>query len=334
MDIAKLMESYAAVVKLGSFTHAADELGATRAMISKRIKELEATLGVKLLNRNTHGLSLTAAGADYYEGCVSLLSGLRSLNERMQDKRTTLKGEIKLFASKTFSETVLAPIISEFCGRHPEISIRITLINRDSESYGMHLVSGGYDMAVLSVPIPDSTLIARPVGKLTQVLVASPAYLKRLGAPSSPNELARHNCLDPGGALFSTWDLTGSEGKVSVRVTGRIRTNGTLIVRSAALDALGIAVLREYLVAAHLQDGALVRVLENYTMEERKIHIVYQKDAYQPRRIKVFADFLARRVGEMVNPGPQNLKPRKEKAGNGSRSRNRRQGRHGMARAL
>jgi LysR family transcriptional regulator AphB len=183
------------------------------------------------------------------------------------------------------------------------------------------------------VPIPDSTLIARPVGKLTQVLVASPAYLKRFGAPSSPNELARHNCLDPGGALFSTWDLMGSEGKVSVRVTGRIRTNGTLIVRSATLDGLGIAVLREYLVAAYLQDGSLVRVLDNYTMEERKIHIVYQKDAYQPRRTKVFADFLARRVGEMLNPDHQSLKPGKGKSGGVPTTRRPRPRKHELARA-
>jgi DNA-binding transcriptional LysR family regulator len=304
MDIAKLMQSYAAVVKLGSFTQAADELGATRALISKRIKELESTLGVKLLNRNTHGLSVTAAGADYYEGCVSLLARMRSLNERMQDKRTALTGEIRLFASKTFSETVLAPIIAEFCAMHPEVSIRIALINRDAESYGMHLVSGGYDMAVLSVPIEDSSLIARPIGRVTQVLVAAPRYLESHGAPRKPSDLSAHNCLDPGGALFSTWELNGPNGRMSVRVTGRIRTNGTFIVRHAALEGLGIAILREYLVAKHLQDGSLVRVLGNYSMNERTIHIVFQKDAYQPRRMKVFADYLARRVAEMVAPAP------------------------------
>lgn len=91
---------------------------------------------------------------------------------------------------------------------------------------------------------------------------------------------------------------------MSVRVTGRIRTNGTFIVRHAALEGLGIAILREYLVAKHLQDGSLVRVLGNYSMNERTIHIVFQKDAYQPRRMKVFADYLARRVAEMVASAP------------------------------
>lgn len=302
MDIAKLMQSYAAVVKLGSFTQAAEELGATRALISKRIKELESTLGVKLLNRNTHGLSVTAAGADYYEGCVSLLTRMRSLNERMQEKRAALTGEIKLFASKTFSETVLAPIIAEFCTKHSDVSIRITLINRDAESYGMHLVSGGYDMAVLSVPIEDSSLIARPIGQVAQVLVAAPKYLEHYGTPKTPSDLTTHNCLDPSGALFSTWELTGPGGKVSVRASGRLRTNGTLIVRHAALEGLGIAILREYLVTRYLEEGSLVRVLGDYGMKQRTIHIVSQKDAYQPRRMKIFADFLAHRVSEMVEP--------------------------------
>lgn len=298
MDVVKLMESYALVVKLGSFTRAAKELQATRAMVSKRIKELEAYLGVKLINRNTHGLSVTASGADYYENCVPLLSDLRRLNEQMQDKRGSLRGEIKLFANKTFSETVLGPIVCEFCLMHPEISVQITLINRDTESYGMHLVSGGYDLAVVSFKMDDASYIARPIGQLSQVLVASPKYLNRCGVPKSPSELALHNCLDPSGNAFSDWVLEGPDGKTSVRVRGTLRTNGTLIIRRAAVEGLGIAVLREYLITGHLKEGSLVRVLEDYEMDKRTVYLVYQKDLYQPLRVKTFADHLMARMAE------------------------------------
>ena len=304
MDLLKLMESYALVVKLGSFTRAARELAATRAMVSKRVQELEGFLGVKLLNRNTHGLSVTAAGANYFEKCVPLLSDLRRLNDEMQQNRESLKGEIKLFANKTFSETVLGPIACEFCGLYPEVVMQITLINRDRDSYGMHLVSGGYDLAVISFKMEDASYIARPIGRLNQVLVAAPAYLERHGIPRMPQDLADHNCLDPNGAAFSEWALEGPSGKTTVRVAGSVRTNGTLIIRRAALNALGIAVLREYLVLDYLKAGALVRVLPDYEMDKRTVYLVYQKDLYQPLRVKTFAEFLAKRMAENSGLSP------------------------------
>ena len=296
MDIIKLMESYAAVVKHGSFTKAARDVGATRAMISKRIKVLESRLSVKLLNRNTHGLSVTAAGADYYENCLPLLSSLRELDERMQDKRASPRGDLKILSTKTFSETVLGPIVAEFCGLHPDVSIQITLIDRDSVSYGTHLISGGYDMAILTFPVGDSAFVARPIGRLQRVLVASPKYLDTHGSPSKPADLTKHNCLDPSGALFSNWELTGPGGSMTVRVAGTLRTNGTLILRHAALVGLGIAVMREYLVSSYLLDGSLVQVLPDYGMDEKTIYLVYQKDSYQPLRMKLFAEHLANRV--------------------------------------
>jgi DNA-binding transcriptional LysR family regulator len=296
MDTIKLMESYAAVVKLGSFSKAAREVGATRAMISKRIRALEDSLSVKLLNRNTHGLSLTAAGTDYYENCVSLLAGLKNLNERMQDKRTAPRGELKILSTKTFSETVLGPIVAEFCSQYPEVAVQITLFDRDRESYGTHLVSGGFDMAVVTFPVGDSSFIARPIGKLSTVLVASPRYLKRAGTPRTPADLVAHNCLDPSGARLPAWEFDGPNGRETVRVSGTLRTNGTLIVRHAALEGLGIGVLREYLVADHIRRKALVKLLGNYHMDERSVYLVYQRDTYQPLRMRIFADHVAKRM--------------------------------------
>ena len=312
MDAIKLMESYALVVKLGSFTRAAHELGATRAMISKRVKELEASLGIKLLTRNTHGLSVTTAGSEYYEECVPLLAGIRALNDRMQDRRTALRGEIKLFSNKTFSETLLGPIVSEFCLRHPDVSVQLDVVGRDAESYEAHFISGGYDMAVLSKPVRNSPFVTRSLGRLPQVLVASPDYLRRCGVPRSPNDLATHNCLDPSGAPVSIWELRGPAGRSSVRVSGRLRTNGTLIVRHAAVEGLGIAVLREYLVAGQLRDGSLVRVLPEYAADERQIYLLYQKDSYRPMRIKAFSAYLTQRfaeIAEMSNTSGEASRP-------------------------
>ena len=182
--------------------------------------------------------------------------------------------------------------------------MQITLINRDRDSYGMHLVSGGYDLAVVSFKMEDASYVARPIGRLNQVLVAAPAYLERQGVPCTPKDLEEHNCLDPNGAAVSEWTLLGASGPKTVRVSGSVRTNGTLIIRRAALDGLGIAVLREYLVLDFLKTGALVRVLPDYEMDKRTVYLVYQKDLYQPLRVKIFADFLAKRMTENNGMSP------------------------------
>lgn len=296
MDRLKLMETYATVVKLGSYTRAAKELGVTRAMISKRIQDLEGALNVKLLNRNTHRLSPTMTGTDYYENCVSLLADMHALEERMQAKRAVPRGEIKILSSKTFSETMLGPIVSEFCRIHPGISVHIALRDRDTAPHGMDVVTGGFDLAIRTLPARDSALIARPIVGLPRVLVASPDYLAQHGAPRTPAELAKHSCLDPSGAAHSTWSFQGPKGRTAVRISGTLRANSSIVVRHGALNGLGIAILREYLVADSLNDGALVRVLDDYAIDERTLYVVYQKDRYQPARVRLFIDYFTGRM--------------------------------------
>jgi DNA-binding transcriptional LysR family regulator len=303
MDRLKLMETYTAVVKLGSYTRAAKELGVTRAMVSKRIQDLEASLAVKLLNRNTHRLSPTMTGIDYYENCVILLAEMHALEERMQAKRTVLRGEIKILSSKTFSETMLGPIIAEFCRIHPGISVHITLRDRDETPNGLDLTAGGFDIAVRTLPARDSSVIARPIVGLPRVLVASPDYLVRAGTPRSPAELAKHSCLDPSGAAHSTWTFHGPKGRTSVRISGALHANSSLVVRHGAVSGLGVAILREYLVAENLNDGTLVRILEDHAIDERTLYVVYQRDRFQPARVRLFIDYLTNRMKELSRGG-------------------------------
>jgi DNA-binding transcriptional LysR family regulator len=324
MDRFKLMETFAAVVAAGSYTRAARELGVTRAMVSKRVQDLEAALDVKLLNRNTHGLSLTATGADYFESCRSLLTGVRDLEERMQERRTEPRGEIKVLSSKTFGETVLSPIVAEFCKLHPKVVVHLTLADRDPIHQGTELVAGGFDMAVRSLPVRDSTLVARPIANSPRILVAAPDYLARNGTPAKPSDLTKHSCLDPGGNLHADWRFGGPEAgppylkksalkraggpeagppylkragaKTAVRVSGAPRINSSLGIRQAALHGLGIAILREYLVAGDLDEGRLVKVLEDHPVDDRKLYVVYQRDRHRPLRMKLFIDFITQRI--------------------------------------
>lgn len=293
MDRFRLMETFAAVVQAGSYTRAAMALGVTVAMVSKRVQDLESDLGVRLLNRNTHGLSLTDHGTDYHDTCVSLLNEMKALEDRMQLRRRAPQGDLRILTTRTFSDTLLVPVVTAFCARYPEVSVQMVQMDRAMAPHASDLVSGGYDLAVRTLRIRESSLVARPLIALAQRLVASPAYLAMHGAPRSPVALADHNCLDPASAsAVFNWDVQGSGGKQTVRVSGTPRTNSTVLVCRAALDGLGIALLREDLVAEALSNGRLVTVLPGYTIKPKKFYVLYQKDRQPPLRMKLFIEFL------------------------------------------
>ncbi len=295
MDRFKLMETYAAVVRQGSYTRAAAELGVTRAMVSKRIQDLESLLGAGLLNRNTQGVTVTAAGADYYESCKKLLESLRDIEERTRADRSATRGELRVHATKTFGELALAPVVAEFCARHPEIDVQVTLGESRVDPF-----AEGFDLAIRTLPVRDTTLVAREIATLPRIVVAAPEYLARHSAPASPADLARHNCLDPGGAATNIWEFHGPEGRKAVRVSGSPRVNASNLVRHAALRGIGIAILREYLVTEDLRTGRLQRLLPRHQLDRRTLYVVRPKNANPPARMRLFVDFLSEHMEDYL----------------------------------
>lgn len=301
MDRLKLMETYVAVVRLGSFTRAAKELGVTRAMTSRRVQDLEKNLGIRLLNRNSHGLHTTGVGEEYYRRCTALLQDFQTLEEETQAARSEPTGRLRILSSKTFGETILAPLVADFCQSHPSVSVHLTLRDRDSRQRGVDSLPGDFDIAICTLPSKDSLLRARPIYALPRVVVASPAYLERNGTPTTPEDLIGRNCLDPSGASRYTWNFDGPGGHISLTVEGTPNANSSVVIREAARQGLGIAMLSEYVVAENLAGGSLMRLLPDYKVEERKLYVVYQPDPHQPARIRAFIDFLMSHVKEFSN---------------------------------
>lgn len=299
MDRFKLMETYVAVVRQGSYTRAAAELGVTRAMVSRRIQEIESLLGARLLNRNTHGVAVTAIGAEYHDGCLALLGILRDMEEKARADRSAPQGELRIHATKTFGEVALAPLVADFCALYPKIDVQVTLGESSFDPF-----SAGFDLAIRTLPVGDNSLVARAAASLPRIIVAAPEYLARHGTPRNPADLVRHNCLDPSGASSSTWEFHGPDGRKAVRVTGSPRANASTLVRHAALRGLGIAILREYLVFDDLRAGRLHRLLPRYQLDRRQLYVVRPKENDPPIRVKLFIDFLSERMDDYIkDPG-------------------------------
>ncbi len=287
MDRFKLMETFIVVVREGSYTRAARKLEVTRAMVSKRIQELEAMLGIGLMHRDTHGIKITGIGAEYYESCVKLLAQLSANEERARNEVITPRGDLKILAPKTFGDVVLAPLIAGFCLRYPEISLQFTLADRHLEPD-----TSAYDFVLGSLPSRDSALMARAIVSLPRILVASPGYIDMHGLPQAPADLTDHNCLDPSGSGRNTWEFRAKSGRKRVHVSGTLRTNTSAVVHHAALRGVGIAILRQYLVAEDIKRGRLKQILSKFELDKRALYALYPKDHHMPMRMQVFLDYL------------------------------------------
>jgi len=300
MDRFKLMETYESVVRLGGYTPAAKELGVTRAMVSKRIFELERVLKVKLINRTTQRIGTTTAGVDYYNSCASVLANIRSVEERLVARGRDAKGELRILSSKTFGEIVLAPLLTRFCADYP--GIRPNLVLRDLGCDEQDLISRGFDLSVRPQDrMKTASLIAKPIASLPRTLVAAPTYIDRCGTPATPPELSRHNCLNRNGENHHDWEFLAPRGRVMVRVSGTFQSSSNEVIRHAVLRGFGIGLFGEYVVEADIHAGRLVRVLDSYALPERVLYVFYQKDRYQPLRVRLFISYLAAQMKEYTS---------------------------------
>jgi DNA-binding transcriptional LysR family regulator len=299
MDRFKLMETFVTVVQERSYTRAAGRLGVTRAMVSRRMQDLEGHLGVRLLHRDPHGVTVSSIGSDYFESCREVLRRVWSAEEFARSEVGTPRGDLKIVSTKTIGETVVAPLIAKFCVLYPDIKVEMKLAEGRLD-YGER----GYDVAIGSLPAAESNLTVRSIINLPRLLVASPQYISTHGTPRTPKDLPAHNCLDPTGAEHNTWRFRGKKGFKNVRVSGNPRCNTSTLIRHAALQGLGIAIVREYLVADDMKNGALVQVLPDFELDKHALYAIFPTDARLPMRVRVFVDFLVESLTLLPGVGP------------------------------
>lgn len=293
MDRLSTMESFVRVIRSGSFTIAANQLGLSRALVSRHISALEARLGVRLINRSTRSLNLTDEGRTYLAFCERTLGDIEASERAIGRTPTEPVGTLKLAAPKSFGTTHVADAAIAFAKVQPRL--RVSLVLEDvAFSRPYDFVERGLDLALRISSLRISSLVERPIMSLDWVACAAPDYLAREGRPSVPADLVGHACLvhvniAPQDRI---WRFEGPKGRVAVKVAGTFFTNSALTLRKAALAGLGIAMVPRYAVADDLAGGVLTTVLPRFKVAPRPLLAVFPRAAVVPQKVQVFVDFM------------------------------------------
>lgn len=292
MDTLATIRAFVAVADTGSFTAAAERLGLSRALTSKYVAHLENRLGTRLLNRTTRHVEMNSAGRAYRERVVLLLSDFDDLEGAVRDRRETPSGRLRIAAPVTFTERFLPLPIAEFTDRFPEVSLELSLSDRQVD-----VVAEGFDVAVRIGNLVDSSLIARRLAGATSVICAAPDYLERRGVPNTLAELATHRCvLDDNLQPRGLWSLLIYGKRQSVAVHGPVCVNSAGIVRSLVLAGQGIGLCPSFMVAGDIRSKALVPLFAAHRQPEIGIHAVYAHNRHLSSAVRAFIDHLADRL--------------------------------------
>ena len=293
IDIVTGMRVFTAVVDAGSFAGAADKLDLSRGMATRYVAQLEAHLGVRLLNRTTRKLSLTEAGSDYCQRATQVLAMVEEAETSVAQEALVPRGTLRVTSSQAFGVRHLGWAITEYLQRYPGIQVDVTLNDRVVD-----LVEEGFDLAIRVATRIDPGLVARKLTRARVVACASPGYLKKHGAPKSPEELAGHNCLAYAySSLQNEWHFRRKGVVRKVRVSGNLRGNNGDILSTAAIEGLGVILHPTFLVYEALRERKLVRILPDWEIDDLTVFAVYPNRKFLPPKVRSFIDFLAARFG-------------------------------------
>lgn len=292
MDLIDGLRLLVAAVETGSFSGAAGRLGLSPKLASKYIAELEARLGTQLLHRTTRRLGLTAAGEQLMQTLPSWLEQLDEMTAALREERRGLSGTIRLSASVTHGELFLVPLLRRFRSAHPDLTIDLRLSDRYVD-----LAAEGIDLAIRIGRLEDSALVARKLGQIGLMLVASPAYLDRAGRPMTLADLASHACIrDTNLRGDGAWPLVEDGTLHRVPVAGRFLVNSARAARDLAVLGEGIAFCPDYVVQLSLAEGLLEHVLPQVRGPQLDIHAVHLAQRKLARRTRALLDYLAQNL--------------------------------------
>lgn len=291
MDTLRCMQAFVAVVDRGSLNAAAEQLQVSSVMVGKYLQQLEAHLGVRLLQRNTRRQSLTDAGRNYLAGCRAVLDQVQQAQASVAGLQAQPQGVLRISAPVTWGSCVLAPLVADYLAAHPRVTVELDLSNRRVD-----LIEEQFDAVVRMGQPGSAEWVARPLPPYAMRICAAPAYLQRRGIPQHPADLASHDCLTHlawrGG---HGWRLRGQPAQ-DWSEHSRLLCNDGDGLRRAALAGAGLILQPAVLLAEDIAAGRLQPVLEAYLPEPRPLHLVYLPDRRPRPKLSSFVEFLLARV--------------------------------------
>lgn len=292
---------FCAVAETGGFSAAARRLQVTKSAVSKAVQKLEARLAARLLHRTTRKISLTEAGEAFYQHARRAVQEAQAATDAVASLSREPQGNLKLTAPMSIGLILLTDVVTGFLNRYPRMGIDLHL-----DDVCVDLVGGGYDLAIRTGTMNDSTMVARRIAEMPTVPVAAPSYLDRTRVPGRPEELAEHECLLFARAFpASEWQFSRDGSTRWVKVFGRYQVNSSIALRSAVLDGVGIGRIPEYLVRDDIAAGRLLRLLPDYTMDAQPVNVVFPEGRFIPAKARLFVEFAERALNQDLPPaGP------------------------------
>ncbi len=280
---------FVTLAQAGTLTAAAQELGLSTAAVSRRLAALEARLGIRLMQRTTRRATLTQEGELFLDEGRRILGELTELETRLSGGQASPKGLLRVNATFGFGRQFIAPAVGQFVARHPEVEVQLQLTDRP-----VSLSDDSVDVCVRFGEVPDARITSRKLVSNRRLLVASPAYLKRHGAPLAPADLRQHPCIvirEADGA-YGNWPLRHGNQRLTVKVGGSVSTNDGEVALSWALQGLGILMRSQWHVAPYLRSGRLRQVLPDWDLPAADIHAIYPARQHLSAKVRAFVDHL------------------------------------------
>jgi LysR family transcriptional regulator for bpeEF and oprC len=296
MNKLQAMQVFVRVVETGGITRAADSLRMPKATATTLIQQLEAALGVKLLNRTTRSVSVTTDGAAYYPRCVAILAEVRETEESLAQRHGSPEGRLRVEAPTLMARLVIVPALPAFFARYPGIELQLGCSERRAD-----LIEEGIDCALWSGELEESTLIARRVGQLYFGTCASPSYVAAHGELHHPDELSAHRCINhfsPRTGKIFDWVFAKNGLRIQTSLRGHIALDDENSYVAAAEAGLGVAQIPAFVLKEAMERGSLQLLLGDWFPEPAPLNVVYPENRHLSSKIRVFVDWVAELFGE------------------------------------
>jgi DNA-binding transcriptional LysR family regulator len=295
MDRLEAMSTFLAVAEAGSLSAAARQLKTPLATVSRKVSELESHLRTKLFKRTSRSLVLTDAGSTYLAACKRILADVTEAERTATGEYTAPTGELAVTTPIGIGRIILAPIMVDFLKAYPDIKARMIPSDRP-----LSLSQEQIDVGLRIGALPDSSLVAIPVGTTRRVVCASPAYLAARGTPRKPEDLAGHDCINYAAfALPDVWTFVRDKAAIAVPVHTRLIVGSAEAACAAARAGIGITIAYAYQLQADPENAALTTLLDEFQPAALPVNLVYTADRFLPLKVRAFLDFAAPRLKRM-----------------------------------